>query len=697
MTQINSAVHYAVEDGIGVIEINSPPVNALTVAVTEGLYDALDIAARDMSARAVVLICAGRTFIAGADIKNINNDAVKPRIDLAALQERLSAMGKPLIAAIHGTALGGGLEVAMCAHFRIAVPSARLGLPEVKIGLLPGAGGTQRLPRLTGAGVALDMMTTGDMIGAERGREIGLIDLIVPEDRLRTDAIAFAAKAADDDVPLKKISDMAEKIAADRKEPGLFEAYRKTHAKRIRNLIAPEKIIQCVEAAVTAKSFEEGLERERELFLSIKGEEQNLALLHNFFAEREAAKVADLPADTPVLPIAEVGVIGAGTMGRGIALAFLNAGIAVVLVETNADALQAAVGAMRTSYDGQIRRGQATPESVDAILARLSPTVAIEAVASCDMVIEAVYEDMAIKTSLMAQLDTIVQPQAILATNTSYLDVDEIAAATRRPELVIGMHFFSPANIMRLLEVVRGAKTSTETIATVMKLAARLKKVPVLARVCFGFIGNRMLRKRRDCAEAMMLEGAAPERVDRVLVEFGFPMGPCQMSDMAGNDVGWSRETSTGSTIKELLCEAGRRGQKDKAGYYDYDDQRTPTPSPVTQKLIEELAARKGVTRRDFSDAEILETLLYPMINEGAKILEEGIAQRASDIDVTWINGYGFPAYRGGPMFWADRIGLDRVLARMEELALRHGPALEPAALLRQLVAEGKNFAAAGL
>lgn len=692
MAQINTATDYVVEDSVAIVTIDSPPVNALSVAVLEGVYDAVGLAMDDPEVRALVLICAGRTFIAGADLKNINDAEIQPRVDFAAVLRRTSAANKPLVAAIHGTALGGGLELAMSFNYRVAVPSARFGLPEVKIGLLPGGGGTQRLTRLVGAQSALDMMTTGDMIDTNKAISIGLVDRIVPEGELRAAAVAFARNIVATGAPLKRLSEIDDKVAADRTNPGLFYAYRKKHAKRMRNLEAPEKIIQCVEAAVMAPSFDDGLARERELYLTLRGGPQNRALLHNFFAERQAAKVSDVPPDMPILPIERVGVIGAGTMGRGIALAFINAGFPVNLVEANPAMMETALTLMRASYDGQLKRGSITPESVEARMARVSPSADIGDVADADLVIEAIYEDMAIKKELLAKLDGIVKQGAILATNTSYLDVNEMASATTRPEYVIGMHFFSPANLMRLLEVVRGDRTSQQVIATVMNLATRLKKVPVLAGVCFGFIGNRMLRVRRDCAEWLILESAEPARVDRILFDFGFPMGPFAMGDMAGQDVGWSREKSTGSTVKELLCEAGRRGQKDSAGYYDYDENRNATPSPVAQEIIRGLAARKGVSPRTFTDEEILEILLFPSINEGAKILEEGIAQRSSDIDVTWINGYGFPAYHGGPMYYADQIGLDRVLSRMEELQGRYGDWLSPAASLRKLVAEGRTF-----
>jgi 3-hydroxyacyl-CoA dehydrogenase len=692
MKQINPVTQYEVEEGVAVITLDYPPVNALSVAIMEGLYDAFDLALGDGAVTAIVLTCAGRTFIAGADIKNINNAEVRPRIDFFELQERIEASAKPSVAAIHGTALGGGLEVAMTLSYRVAVPSARFGLPEVKLGLLPGGGGTQRLTRLVGARDALDMMTTGEMIDAAEAQHIGLIDGIVPEGELREAAVAFARRTVAENSAIKRIRDIEAKVAADRGKPEIFAAYRKANAKRLRNLDAAEKIIQTVEAAVNSVTFDEGLLAERTLFQTVLGSEQNRALLHNFFAERQAAKVADLPAGTAVLPIAAIGVVGAGTMGRGIALVFINAGFPVTLLESNAGALEKAVSLMRASYDGQIKRGKITAAEVGSRMALLRPTTEFADLAEADLVIEAIFEDMAAKEALFRQLSGLVKSSAILATNTSYLSIDAMAEASGRPGQVIGMHFFSPAHIMKLLEVVRGERTSPEVIATVMKLAGRLGKVPVLARECHGFIGNRMMRMRREAAERLVLAGAEPIQVDAVLEDFGFPMGPFAMSDMAGLDVGWSAAKSTGSTAKEVLCEAGRFGQKNLAGYYDYDEQRNRTPSPVANGLLRRLAEKLGIAQKQYSAAEVLELLLFPAINEGARILEEGIAQRASDIDVVWINGYGFPAYRGGPMYWADQVGLDRVLARVEELHRLYGDWIKPSELLRTLVREGRTF-----
>jgi len=695
MAQLNSVTDYEVDDGIAVITIDYPPVNALSVGVVEGMYDAFDRALTDGEVKAIVLICAGRTFIAGADIKSINNAEARPRVDFLELQDRIEKSAKPSVAAIHGTALGGGLEVAMMLSYRIAVPSARFGLPEVKLGLLPGGGGTQRLTRLVGARSALDVMTIGDMIDAPEALAIGLIDEIVPEGPLRAAGVDFARRIVAQGSPVKRIREIEDKVAADRGKPELFAEYRRANAKRLRNLDAAEKIIQTVEAAINASTFDEGIATERALFQTVVGSDQNKALLHNFFAERQAAKVADIPADTATLPIGKVAIIGAGTMGRGIALAFLNAGFPVTLVETGEDALVKAVATMRASYDGQIKRGKIAAENVAAIMARLTPTTALADIGHADLVIEAVFEDMALKKTLFAQLAGVTRPAAILASNTSYLDIDEMALASGRPGQVIGMHFFSPANIMRLLEVVRGAQTSPEVVATVMKLAAKLGKVPVLSRVCHGFISNRMLRRRREAAERLVLAGATPDQVDSVLYDFGFPMGPFAMSDMAGLDVGWSAATSTGATTRELLCEAGRFGQKNKAGYYDYDDRRSRSPSPLANAIIRGLAEKLGITQQQYGAADVLEILLFPSINEGARILDEGIAQRASDIDVVWINGYGFPAYHGGPMYWADRLGLDRVLARLEDLERRHGDSFAPADNLKRLVSEGRTFAEA--
>jgi 3-hydroxyacyl-CoA dehydrogenase len=691
MTQINPVTRYAVDEGIAIVTLDYAPVDALSVAIVDGLYDAFDMALGDAAVSAIVLICDGRSFI-GADINEINNAGAQPQVDFFELQDRIEASAKPSFAAIHGTALGGGLEVAMALSYRVATPSARFGLPAVKLGLLPGGGGTQRLTRLVGARHALDLMTTGETIDATEAHRIGLIDEIVTDGSLRDAAVAFARQIVAEGAPVRRIRDIDDKLATDRGKPQLFSDYRKANARRLRNLDAAEKIVQTVEAAVNADTFAEGLATERTLFQTLLGSDQNRALLHNCIAERKAATIVDLPGDTAILPIAGVGVVGAGTMGRGIALVFLNAGLPVTLVENNAAALEKAVALMRASFDGQLKRGRIAPAEVDERMALLTPTTEMADLSGADLVIEAIFEDMAVKQTLFRQLASLVKPAAILATNTSYLPIDAMAQASGRPDRFIGMHFFSPAHIMKLLEVVRGEATSAEVIGTVMKLAEKLGKVPVLACVCHGFIGNRMMRMRREAAERLVLAGAEPMRIDEVLEDFGFPMGPFAMSDMAGLDVGWSADKSTSSTAKEVLCEAGRFGQKNGAGYYDYDDKRNRMPSPVANALLKGLADKLGIARQQYDSAEVLELLLFPAINEGARILEEGIAQRASDIDVVWINGYGFPSYRGGPMYWADQVGLDRVLGRVEELHSQYGDWIKPSELLRTLVSEGRTF-----
>ena len=669
MTAINDVVDLSRDGEIAVITVNSPPVNALSAPVRDGIAEGVTSAVADPEVKAIVLICAGRTFIAGADITEFGKP---PRgTSLHQMIDVIESATKPVIAAIHGTALGGGLETALGAHYRVAVPSAKLGLPEVKLGLLPGAGGTQRLPRVVGAEAALDS---------------GLVDELVDEADLRGGAIAFAQKVVAENRPLKKIRDRS--VTAD---PALFAEFRAANARKFRGFDAPEANIKCIEAAVTLP-FEEGMKRERELFMGLMTGTQSAAQRHIFFAERQAARIKDLPEGTTPRPIKSVGVIGAGTMGGGISMNFLSAGIPVTIVETSPEALDRGVGIMRKNYEASAAKGALKPEAVEANMGRLTPVLDLEALKDCDLIIEAVFEDMAIKKEIFAKLDRIAKPGAILASNTSYLDVDEIASATSRPQDVVGLHFFSPANVMKLLEVVRGAKTAPDVLATAMGLAKTIGKVAVVAGVCFGFIGNRMLRARQDQAQALILEGAMPWDVDRVLYDFGFPMGPFQMADLAGLDIGWNAATSKGETVRDRLCEAGKRGQKTGSGFYDYDEKRNRTPSKVAEDIILAKSAELGIERREISDAEILERCLYPMINEGAKILEEGIAQRPSDIDVAWIYGYGFPVYRGGPMFYGDTVGLKALLDGLEKYEKVHGAAFKPAALLSKLAAEGKSF-----
>ncbi len=686
MTAINEVVDLAAEGTVAVITVNSPPVNALSANVRTGIAEAVQKAGADAAVKAIVIHCAGRTFIAGADITEFGKP---PKgVPLGEVNAILESCPKPVVAAIHGTALGGGLELALSCHYRVAVPSAKLGLPEVKLGIVPGAGGTQRLPRLVGVERALEVIAFGEPMKASEAATHGLVDAVVGEASLRADAVAFAAKLVAEAAPLKKVRDRTDKLSAD---PAVFAAFRKTNARRFRGFEAPEACIQCIEAAVTMP-FDEGLKYERDTIMRLMVGTQSLAQRYVFFAERQAAKIPDVPDTTPTRKIGKVGIIGAGTMGGGIAMNFVNVGIPVTIVETKQEALDRGLGVIRKNYENTAKRGRLSMADVETRMGRFTPSLDLAALADCDLIIEAVFENMEIKKEVFGKLDAIAKKDAILASNTSYLDIDKIAAMTTRPEDVIGMHFFSPANVMRLLEVVRGEKTAKDVIATAMGLAKTIGKVGVLVGVCHGFVGNRMLAQRQREANKLILEGAMPWDVDRVLYAFGLPMGPFAMSDLAGLDIGWSRETSKGETPREILCEMDRRGQKTGAGFYDYDENRVAKASPVTEKIILDLAAKKGINRREISDEEILQRCIYPMINEGAKILEEGKAIRASDIDIVWINGYGWPVYRGGPMFYGDTVGLAEVLRVMKEFEGRHGADFTPSALLERLVAEGKGF-----
>ena len=686
MAAINEVIDLGIEDGIAVITSNHPPVNALSAIVRDGLTAAFDQALDNEAVKAIVLTCAGRTFFAGADISEFG----KPHkgASLLAVLDRIDAASKPVVAAIHGTSLGGGFELALVCHYRIALPSAKVGLPEVKLGLLPGAGGTQRLPRIVGAAKALEMITGGAPVGGKAALAAGLVDELVPEDAdLRAAGVAFARRVLADKRPLQRVSERP--VAGG--TPELFADFRAKNAKAFRGFDAPEAIIQCIEAAATLP-FAEGMAAERRLFMGLMQGVQSQAQRYMFFAERQAAKIDGLPEGTKPRPVRSVGIIGAGTMGGGIAMNFLNRGIAVIIVETQAAALERGVATIQKNYDNTAAKGRMTADDVARRMASLSPTLDLSALAQVDLVIEAIFENMAVKKELFARLDAICKPGAVLASNTSYLDVDEIASATKRPQDVVGMHFFSPANVMKLLEVVRGAKTSPEVLATAMEVGKVIAKVPVVSGVCHGFIGNRMLAQRRIQADALILEGAMPWDVDRVAYDFGWPMGPFQMSDLAGLDIGWSKETSKGATVRERLNELDRRGQKTAAGYYDYDARRNRSNSALVEKLILDFAAEKGIQRRPIDDQEILERLVYPMVNEGAKILAEGIAQRASDIDVVWIYGYGWPVYRGGPMFYADTVGAAKVVAALEKHLPRLGEGFTIAPLLREVAASGKRF-----
>ena len=689
MTAINEVGDLTVEGEVAVLTLNSPPVNALSAPVRTAINDGIKQALANDAVNAIVLICEGRTFIAGADITEFGKAPSGPSLfDAQAMIENAS---KPVVAAIHGTALGGGLEVALTCHYRVAVPSAKCGLPEVNLGLLPGAGGTQRLPRIVGPEKALQMVTSGQHVGAKSCLEMGLVDELAEEGKLREGAIAFAKKVVAENRPLKKVRDLSDKVEAARGKPEIFTDFRKANARKFRGFLAPEYNIQCIEAAVNLP-FDEGIKVEQKLFRELVTGVQSAAQRHVFFAERQVWKLPDVPADTPQIPVNTVGIIGAGTMGGGIAMNFLNAGIPVTIVETKQEALDRGLGVIRKNYENTAKKGRISEADVEKRMGLLKGTLNLEDLKDADLIIEAIFENMAVKKEVFAKLDKIAKQGAILATNTSALNIDEIATAVSRPEAVIGLHFFSPANVMRLLEVVRADKTSKPVIATSMAIAKKIGKIAALVGVCPGFVGNRILAQRQREAQKLIMEGAMPWDVDRVLYDFGLPMGPFAMSDLAGLDIGWSKETSKGETIRDRLCEMDRRGQKTGAGYYDYDENRKAIPSKITEELILEFAAKKGINRRKISDEEILERCVYPMINEGAKILEEGKAIRASDIDIVWINGYGWPVYRGGPMFYGDTVGLDKVLAKMKEFQAQMGDDFKPAALLEKLVAEGKGF-----
>ncbi len=675
---------------VSVATLDSPPVNALSLKLRDALLAVIEAVNKDDEAKVLVLVGAGRGFSGGADIKEFGKPPQSP--SLHDLIDAVEGSSKPVVAALHGMTLGGGLELALACHARVALRDAKMGLPEVKLGLLPGAGGTQRLPRLLGPEKALEMITSGSPIGAKAALAEGLLDEIVEGD-LVEGAVAFARKLLAGPKPVP-VRDRDDKIAPLRGKPEMFEAFRKANARKFRGYEAPDKCIQAVQASVEMP-FDEGIRRERELFMELMTGAQSVAQRHVFFSERQAARVPDVPEDTETLPVKRVGIIGAGTMGGGISMNFLNAGIPVTIVETKAEALERGLKTIRKNYEATAKKGRMTQDDVEKRMALLDGTLDLGDLKDCDLVIEAVFELMAVKKEIFGKLDAICKPGAILASNTSYLDINEIAASTKRPEHVLGMHFFSPANIMRLLEVVRGSKTSKPVIATAMKLGKTIGKVAVLVGVSHGFVGNRMLEQRQREANKLILEGAMPWDVDRVLYGFGLPMGPFAMADLAGLDLGWEKDKSSSSTVREVLCEMDRRGQKNGRGFYDYDEDRKATPAPEVEKVILEFSKRQGIERREIADQEILERCLYPMINEGAKILDEGIALRASDIDIVWINGYGWPVYRGGPMHYAETVGLDHVLERLRAYQAEHGDAFAPSLMLEKLASSGKGFAEA--
>ncbi len=686
---------------VGIIWIDNPPVNAISVGVRAALIDGVAKLALDPEIKIGVIACEGRTFMAGADITEFGKPPLSP-----GLHEAINAVEsstKPIVAAIHGTAFGGGLEVALGCHYRVAIAAAKVGLPEVKLGLLPGAGGTQRLPRLIGIEAALGIIVSGDPLAAAQAAKAGVIDQIIEGDLL-AGALDYARALAARNAPLRKVRDL--QVDSGKLAPGFFDEARKRVAKEKKNLFAPQRIVDALEAAATL-SFEKGMARERELFLQCAQNSQSKALQHVFFAERKAANVPNLDKNVAKREIKSVAIIGAGTMGGGIAMNFLNAGIPVTLLEMQQDALDRGVAVIRKNYDNTASKGRLTLEQVQQRMGLLKSTLSYGDLHDADLVIEAVFETMAIKKDVFAKLDKAVKKGAILASNTSYLSIDEIADSTSRPADVVGMHFFSPANVMRLLEIVRGAKTAQDVLLTVIDIAKRINKIGVVCGNRDGFIGNRMLGGYAYQASLMVLEGAMPEQVDAALRNFGMPMGVLQMSDLAGLDVGYKSRKDRDpasfdgrvSRSADLLVEMGRMGQKTQAGYYDYaPGDRTPRPSPVVAQIIEEVSKEYGVARRKFTDEEIVERCFLALMNVGCEVLRECVAYRASDIDIVYLYGYGFPAYRGGPMFWAEHeVGLQTALEKLRKYSTATGGKwLKVSPLLEKLVAEGKGFASVG-
>jgi 3-hydroxyacyl-CoA dehydrogenase len=688
MGNINASVDLRRDGEIAIVTVDNPPVNALKHEVRAGLTEALRQTRLDAAVKAVVIACAGRTFFAGADITEFGKPPQAP--GLGEVLGAIETMPMPVVAALHGTALGGGFELALACHFRVAIAGARVGLPEVKLGLLPGAGGTQRLPRLIGPERALKMIVTGDPIEAQEALADGVVDEIVEGD-LITAAIDFARRVVAEGRPLRLVRDREDKLVAE----GFADA-AETLTRRLRGRDAPAACVEAVRNAITLP-FEEGLKREGELFRKLVTGDQSKAQRHVFFAEREAAKVPGIAEGTKPRPVATAAVIGAGTMGGGMAMCFANAGIPVTIVETGRDLLQRGLDRVAANYRATVSRGGLAADEMERRMGLINGVTEFDGVGSADVVIEAVFEEMDLKKRVFTDLDRVAKTNAVLATNTSTLDVDEIARATTRPQDVLGTHFFSPANVMRLLEIVRGAATAPDALATAVALGRRIGKVPVTVGVCYGFVGNRMLARRSVEAERLLLEGALPQEVDAAVAAFGFPMGPFAMADMAGLDVGWRIRKGRGerNEIEDALCEAGHFGQKTGKGYFRYDaGSRTPVPDPEVEGIILAASARHGRNRRQIGPEEIVERMMFPMINEGARILEEGIATRPSDIDVIWVYGYGWPVWRGGPMYYADQLGLAHLRDRLTLYADRSGDeTLQPAELIRRLSAEGRGFA----
>ena len=695
---MKGTVHYEARGNIALLSIDNPPVNPLSSGVRQGLFDGVSSALADDAIEAIVLTGLHRAFIAGADISEFGAAATEG-VGLGEALDKMEGSTKPIIAAINGTAFGGGLEVALCCDYRIAAATAPVGLPEVKLGLLPGAGGTQRLPRLVGAEAAVQAIVSGNPIMAPDALTMGIVDRVASGD-IVDEAIAYAQEIIDTGAATRKVRDLEDKISADRGDTAMFEKFAANLDKTHRGQFAPAQILKCIEAAVNAKSFDEGMAVERARFAECMSDPQREALIHIFFAERAANKIPDLPKDVPLLDINKGSVIGAGTMGGGIAMCFANAGIPVRVHDNEPENLARGIKVIEGNYARTVSKGRLTQEEMDKRMSLIIPTENFDDLGDGDIVVEAVYENLDLKKEIFARLDKVMKQGALLATNTSGLDVDAIAGMTDRPEFVCGMHFFSPANVMRLLEVVRGKDSSPVVLGTAMALGKRLGKVSVMAGNCPGFIGNRMLGGYTRQAATMILEGATPAQVDKVIFDFGLAMGPFTMNDMVGLDLGWrARKMMGGSNevtarIPDELCELGRYGQKNGKGFYQYaEGDRTPRPDPEADAIIAKVSADLGYSRRDFSDDEILKRCMYPLINIGAKLLEEGHALRAGDIDTVYVNGYGFPTFVGGPMWFADTQGLENVLADMERFFEETGDEVwKPSGLLKKLVSEGKNF-----
>ena len=698
---MSELVQLTKDSDVAIITVNNPPVNALSPGVPEGIAKAIDTIGKDDTIRAAVLIGGGRTFIAGADINEfgkISSGKSTRGSGFLSLLLQIEDCKKPIVMAIHGTALGGGLELAMAGHYRVAAPSAHVGQPEVKLGIIPGAGGTQRLPRLAGVAKAVEMCTSGNPINADEALEFGIVDRIVEGDLL-AGAVPFARQIAGK--PVVKTRERKEKLGTPEVNTPIFAAAREAVRKRQRGRMAPIAAVDAVEAA-TKMSFEEGCEVEQELFSKCLNSDQSKALIHVFFGEREVAKIPDVPKETRTIPVNSAAVVGAGTMGGGIAMVFANAGIPVLLKEADQAALDRGLANIQKNYANSVKRGRFTQQFVDERLKLIRPALTYDGFANMDMVVEAVFEGMALKKHVFADLDRVCKPGTILASNTSTLNIDEIAAATSRAPYVIGTHFFSPANVMRLLEIVRGKATSREVIATCMQLSKKLGKVGVLVGNCFGFVGNRMFGPYRREAQFLVEEGASVDAVDHALTEFGMALGPLATGDLAGLDVGWRIRKEVlhlrkpgvrQPLIEDRLCEMGRYGQKTGAGWYRYDENRRAVSDPDVAELVHKCVAETGIRQRQISPDEIVDRCIYGLVNEGARILEEGYALRAVDIDTIYINGYGFPAHRGGPMWFADTVGLKKVYDRVCEFHQQHGELWEPAPLLKQLAAQGSNFA----